>query len=142
MEYLTLNQDCNIIEASLAAKRFADCPSEIAQGKKVYEGFPELIGLEDTLAAIFQGRQENFQLKGIGRVSKQGLPLYINLYVLKSQDEENLESHLVILLEDVTEKMVLEQKLVQLTNEISLLLEDWSYFSNYLDRITKFMADA
>jgi PAS domain S-box-containing protein len=37
--------------------------------------------------------------------------------------------------------MVMEQKLLQNSNEISLLLEAWSYSSNYLDNIIKSLRD-
>jgi hypothetical protein len=135
MAYLMLDGNFNILEASTGVQRFADRPNEILKGKDVRLGFPELIGLEDILIAILQGRQNSFELKGIGRFSPQNAPLYIDILVINSQDEEDIERKLIIFFEDVTEKMIQEQKLVQSSNEISLLLEAWSESSNYLDKI-------
>ncbi len=141
MAYLMLDWDFNILEASLGVQRFADRPNEVLKGKDVRLGFPELIGLEDVLLAILQGRQDIFELKGIGRFSSRNAPLYIDISIINSQDEEELENRLIIFFEDVTDKMVMEQKLLQNSNEISLLLEAWSYSSNYLDNIIKSLRD-
>ena len=141
MAYLMLDGDFNILEASIGVQRFADRPNEIIKGKDVRLGFPELIGLEDVLIAILQGRQDSFELKGIGRFSPQNAPLYIDISIINSQDERELENRLIIFFEDVTDKMVMEQKLLQNSNEISLLLEAWSYSSNYLDNIIKSLRD-
>ncbi len=141
MAYLMLDWDFNILEASIGVQQFADRPNEVLKGKDVRLSFPELIGLEDVLVAILQGRQDIFELKGIGRFSPQNAPLYIDISIINSQDEGELENRLIIFFEDVTEKMVIEQKLLQNSNEISLLLEAWSYSSNYLDNIIKSLRD-
>jgi PAS domain S-box-containing protein len=142
MEYLAVDGEFKILETSLGVQRFADCPNEVMKEKDVRVGFPELIGVEDILIAILQGQQVSFELKGIGRFSEQDSPLYIDLYVIKNPSEENLEDRLIIFFEDVTTRMVLEQKLVQRANEVSLLLEAWAYSSDYLDKIITSMADA
>lgn len=67
MEYLVLDEDFEIIETSSGVRRFADFPDEVIQGKDIRLGFPEIIGLEDSLIPIMQGRQSCFQLKGICR---------------------------------------------------------------------------
>lgn len=141
MAYLMLDGNFNILEASTGVQRFADRPNEVLKGKDVRLGFPELIGLEDVLLAILQGRQDIFELKGIGRFSPQNALLYIDISIINSQDEGELENRLIIFFEDVTDKMVMEQKLLQNSNEISLLLEAWSYSSNYLDNIIKSLRD-
>jgi PAS domain S-box-containing protein len=142
IEYLVVAQDFNILETSLRAQRFADLPHEVRKDKKVFVSFPELIGIENILIAILKGQQISFELKGIGRFADDKDPLYIDLYVIKNPYKEGLENRLIIFLEDVTERMVLEQKLVQKVNESSLLLEAWDYSSNYLDKIITSMADA
>jgi PAS domain S-box-containing protein len=151
-EYLTIDRDFNILETSVGVRRFADsealaalgapCPNEIKMGKDVRDFFPELIGLEDTLSAIFQGSEPSFELKGIGRFSPQGTPLYLDLYVIKNQYEKKSENRLIIFFEDVTERMVLEQTLVQASNEKSLLLSALAASKAYVDKIITSMADA
>jgi PAS domain S-box-containing protein len=142
MEYLALNRELKILETSLGAQRFADCPNEVMLGKNVCLSFPELIGVEDILIAILEGKQGHFELKGIGRGSDESNPLYINLYVINTRNKEDTENQLMIFIEDVTERMVLEQKLVQRANEVSLLLEAWDSSNEYFNKIIQSLADA
>ena len=142
IEYLVVDRELNILETSLGVKKFADCPYEVKPTKPVCLGFPELIGVEDLLIAILEGRKDSFELKGIGRLSAQGHPLYLDLYVLKPQNIQDLGNRLVIFIEDVTERMVLEQKLVQRSNEVSLLLEAWDSSNEYLNKIIQSLANA
>lgn len=140
IEYLAVDQDFKILETSLAVQRFADSPHEVVKGKDIRLSFPELIGMENVLMAIIQDKQESFELKGLARFC-QGNSLYIDVFVISSPDEQNLKNRLIIFFEDVTERMVLEQKLVQRSNEASLLLEAWAYSSDYLDKIIKSLTD-
>ncbi len=142
IEYLVVDRELNILETSLGVKKFADCPYEVKPTKPVCLGFPELVGVEDLLIAILEGRKDSFELKGIGRFSAQGHPLYLDLYVLKPQNIQDLGNRLVIFIEDVTERMILEQKLVQSSNEVSLLLEAWDSSNEYLNKIIQSLANA
>ena len=141
MEYLAVDKEFHIQEISLGVQRFADYPEQVVKGNDVRSGFPELIGLESILIKIIQGEQDNFELNGIGRFSDYDSPLYINLYMIKNPDEDTLGDKLVIFFEDVTQRMIVEQKLVQRANEVSLLLEAWSYSNEYLNKILTSMAD-
>jgi PAS domain S-box-containing protein len=129
------------VELSINVRRFADSPQEVVVGNDARLGFPELVGVEDTLMQVLQGEQANFELKGIARFSNPNTPFYFDLYVIEHLEEITLENTLVILFEDVTEKMVLEQTLVQRTNEISLLLSTLSAAKRYLDEIVASITD-
>lgn len=142
MEYLAVDRNLNILETSTNVMRFADCPHEVIQGNSVCLGFPELIGIEELLIGILEGRQRHFELKGIGRFAEQGSPLYIDLYIICSRNQKNTENQLILFFEDVTERMVLEQKLVQSANEVSLLLEAWDSSNEYFTKILQSLADA
>jgi PAS domain S-box-containing protein len=142
IEYLVMNGEFNILETSSGVQRFADCPNEVIGGKDVRLGFPELVGVENILAAILQGQQKSFDLKGIGRSSDRSSPVYIDISIIKAPDEERGESKLIIFVEDVTQRMILEQKIVQMNNEVSLLLEAWSYSNDYLNKIITSMTNA
>ncbi|AFZ16228.1 PAS domain S-box protein [Allocoleopsis franciscana] len=142
IEYLVVDRQLNILETSLGVKKFADFPQEVKPTKPLCLGFPELVGVEDILIAILEGRKDSFELKGIGRLSVQGHPLYVDLYVLKPQNTQDLGNRLVVFVEDVTERMVLEQKLVQRSNEVSLLLEAWDSSNEYLNKIIQSLANA
>ncbi|MCA1992673.1 MAG: PAS domain S-box protein [Coleofasciculus sp. S288] len=141
-EYLAIDRNFNILEASFGVQRFADCPNEVKKGKDVRTSFPELIGLEDIFIEISEGRQRSFELKGIARHSETGSPLYLDLSILNNPDKNILKGNLIIFLEDVTEKMILEQSLVQAANEKSLLLDALAASKDYVDKIISSMADA
>jgi PAS domain S-box-containing protein len=149
VECLVIDRDLTIIEASLGAQRFADCPDEVSHGKDVRNGFPELVGLEEVLSAILQKQRGPFELKGILRLapptkgSTQGSAhTYLDLHILENQSNPDFEDKLVILLEDATERMVLEQALVQSANESNLLLRALTASKNYIDQVMSSMPDA
>ncbi|MCL1466070.1 adenylate/guanylate cyclase domain-containing protein [Argonema galeatum] len=142
IEYLTMDRDFKILDTSETVQRFADRPLEVVVGQDVREGFPELIGLEDILIAILSGQQECFQLQGIARLSEDGSPLYIDIYAIGDEDEKSSGNSLFMFIEDVTEKMVLEQALVQRVNELNLLSSAIEASKKSIDKIITAMADA
>lgn len=135
MEYLQINRDFHIQDASEQVQRFADCPSEVMLLRDVRLGFPELIGVEDILIDILEGRKQYFELKGIARVSENYTPLYIDLYAI------NLDRKLLIFFENATSRMVLQQNLVQKNREANILLRKLTASQNYLDNIITSIAD-
>ncbi|MBW4672161.1 MAG: PAS domain S-box protein [Cyanomargarita calcarea GSE-NOS-MK-12-04C] len=135
VEYLAIAHDLVIGEVSSGAQRFADCPNEVIPGKDIRLGFPELVGSESYLIDILEGRQKSFELKGIARFNEPNSPLYIDLYIT------GFEGWLIVLLEDATKRMVLEQKLVQTNHETNLLLSALSTSHNYIDKIIRSIRD-
>ncbi|MGI2902129.1 ATP-binding protein [Tolypothrix sp. VBCCA 56010] len=140
IEYLIIDQKLKILEMSLGVNRFVDIYEEVQLGKDIRLAFPELEGLEDVFEAIIQGKQNNFELKGIRRSLQHDHPLYINISIMNIQ--EYSDNKLMIIVEDVTERMVLEQSLTQGTNEANLLLRTLKASKQYIDQIVTSMADA
>lgn len=159
-EYLTLDRNLIVLEASYGARYFAEFPEELYQGNDVRLSFPELVGIESVLIDILEGREISFELKGIGRAEERqstysqqcqkndittaskNSPLYIDLYINESSNQDYLENSLLVLLEDATERMILQQSFAQRTNEAQLLLNSLPLSKNYLDKIIASMADA
>ena len=141
-EYLTLDRNFRILETSLQAQRFADCPDQLIVGNDVRVPFPEFWGVEESLIEIIEGRQANFELKGIARSSTNNCPLYLDLYISEYSNPKELDSRLIVLLEDATEQMLLQQTLAQRTNEMHLLISSLAASKNYIDQIITSMADA
>jgi PAS domain S-box-containing protein len=141
-EYLILDRNLRILEISYGTRRFADSPDALALDKDVRDSFPELIGVEDTVVDILEGREIHFELKGIARSIAPDSPFYLDLYISAYSNSESLDNQLVVLLEDATERMVLQQSLAQRTNETNLLINSLSASKNYIDRIIASMADA
>ena len=140
LEYLTLDQDFLIQEISLKVQRFADCGEEVAAGNDVRIPFPELVGTEAILIDIFEGRLPNFELKSMTRVLENGSRLYFDMYIVEFSNDDN-DHRLIVFFEDVTDRMGLEQTLVQATNEMNILLSTLAATNNYVEKIITSMAE-
>jgi adenylate cyclase len=135
MEYLIVDSEFNIIEKSFDVERFADCPEQVAIDNDVRLGFPEFFGLEDILNDILEGRQISFDLDGVARYVDNKLPLYIDIHITKKQPIDAQDNKLIIFIKDVTSKSLLEQSLVQNSNETHLQLNSVETYKDYLDKI-------
>jgi len=142
VEFIVVDRDLRILEYSPGTQRFAERPRQINIGEDSRLHFPELIGLEDILNAVLIGEQEQFQMIAIGRESADKQPLYFNFYAIAKTDKGIANDGLIIFFEDVTEQNILEQKYVQITNDITLVNQKLSAYKNYLQYIIKYMADA
>jgi PAS domain S-box-containing protein len=142
IEYLIIDEKFKILEISVGLNNFANIPDEVKQGEDVRIAFPELEGLEDICDAIRQGEQDNFELKGIMRSQNTASPLYIDIRITKNIQNNYSSNSLIILVEDSTERMVLEQSLFQGANEANLLLRNLKASKQYIDQIVTSMADA
>lgn len=140
MEYLVADRNLTIVEISAGLERFADVPEDLVVGEDVRQAFPELYGMEDILEDVLAGNQDRFELKGIGRVGEGGERLYFDLHAIAHQDGDFAGWLLGI--EEVTEKMALEQTLVQASNEMELLVVALHKAKDYIDKIITSMADA
>ncbi|WP_218653144.1 ATP-binding protein [Nostoc sp. TCL26-01] len=135
---------------SFGVNHFINITDEVKQGQDVRVIFPELAGLEDIFAEIRQGKQNNFELKGIRRSRSVSAgesldidaPLYIDICIAKNLQTDDSRTQLIMVVEDVTERMVLEQKLFQGANEANLLLRNLKASKQYIDQIVTSMADA
>lgn len=140
IEYLILDSALTIRKTSPGVDRFSDSPGPIQVNDEVGLAFPELIGVEDLLQEVLEGRQMSFDLKSLSRFTEAGTPVYFDMYVV--QEEQIQGQHLIVFLEDVTDRMSLEQRLVQATNETNLLLSALFESKRYIEQILSSMADA
>ena len=140
--YLEIAPDFNIIDTSPGVERFVDCPDDISQGQDIRLGFPELFGLEDIFTEILEGEQESFEIQGIARTSNNDSPIYFDLHIINNLEEEPVEKKLIVILEEVTARMTLEQSLVQRINETNLLSSALVASKDYVEKIISSMADA
>ena len=140
-EYLTLDQQGTIISASPGASRFSDPPEQLIVGGDVTHFFPELLGLEDIIKSISIGEMEDFSLTAIVRILPQQQPLYFDIHIFANPESDDEINQLFCLLEDATERRVLEQSLVQNSNETNLLVNSLRISKDYIDKIIASMAD-
>lgn len=140
LEYLLVDRELRIQEISLNAEYFADIPDEVGKGKDVRDSFPELIGLEEVLEDIIQQREQDFQLKSITRVLKDGSYLYLDLYIFGYTEQVNPD-RLMIVCEDVTDRIATQQSIVQVANENSIKVDNLATDSDYIDKIINSLGD-
>ncbi|BAZ38381.1 adenylate/guanylate cyclase with integral membrane sensor [Calothrix sp. NIES-4101] len=141
-ERLEIDVNFQIIDTSEQVERFADNPMEVMLGKDIRLGFPEFIGLEDVLISILEGNQDLFELEGIRRCLDNKDDLYIDVYILRETSHDEKENRLIILLEDVTDIMLIKQKISQKSHETNLLSSVLGSYKNYMDKVITSMADA
>lgn len=142
IEYLIFDRTLTIVQVSNQIDRFIPPHSPPLIGQDIREHIPELFGCEDIIDDIFQHQKSSFDLKAITRIQENGQLFYLDLYLNPAPINVYPEPCLIIFLEDVTDKMTLEQVLVQNTNETSLLLNALNNSRDYINKIISSMADA
>lgn len=140
MEYLAVDRELKIKEISLKVQDFGYIHEEVAEGKDVRDFFPELIGIEGILEGIIEEREQDFELKSISRVLKDGSYLYLNLYIFGYKGQANAD-RLIILCEDVTDSIVAQQSMVQAANENSIKVDYLAASGDYIDKIINSLGD-
>ncbi|MGD1875814.1 MAG: PAS domain S-box protein [Mastigocoleus sp.] len=142
IEYVIVNKNWKIIQLSPKIHILADKSDEVRLEKDVRMGFPELIGIEVIANDIILGKQNSFELKGVIRNKKALNPIYIDICIANNIKDNQISNELLIVVENVTERMLLEQSLVQGANEANLLLRTLTASKQYIDQIVTSMADA
>ena len=141
MEYLLIDGNLHILESSEGADRFADSREDFAPGNDVRLSFPEFFGAEKKLAAVLNGEQSQWLIPAIGRFTDTTSPLYFDIQVLANEVKGHAaRKHLLVIFQDVTERLDRWQKLLQGANEENLLLNDMLWILNQL-RIGTTMTD-
>ena len=141
-EYFVVNHNFIIQEISGEVQNYADAPGDAIPGADARISFPELIGIENILMSIIMGRRPSFELKGIARFADNNRPLYFDLLAIEHENEQDMASNLLILIEDATEKMVMKQSLIQRANESNLLVSALAASKDYIDKVIRSMGDA
>jgi PAS domain S-box-containing protein len=142
IEYIIICENYKIIEASSKVKYFSDNPNQVKLGSDIRISFPELTGTEEILDEILQGQQNHFKIKGISRSLDNLSPLYIDVYIVKHLRENSEQSELMILVVDSTERMVMEQSLMQSANQANFLLRNLTASKQYIEQVLTSMSDA
>ena len=139
-EYLAVDRELRIKEISVKVQDFADIHEEVGEGKNLRESFPELIGIEGLLEDLNEGREQEFQLKSITRVLKDGAYLYQDLYIFGYKGQANAD-RLIILCEDVTDSIAAQENLVQAANENTIKVDYLAASGDYIDKLINSLGD-
>ncbi|MGD2179651.1 ATP-binding protein [Lusitaniella coriacea] len=140
--YMILDPQLRILEYSRDIKQFAEWSEAIAIGQDIRRGFPEFVGLEDLLATILDEQQEHFELSGIARSTQNNPNLFFDLEIVRYQHTTHHNPCLMVLVNDATERMIFQKRLVQSANQAELLLRRLTCTKDYTEKIVNSMADA
>ena len=139
-EYFLIDKDWKIIEKSLTVNYLVEVLPQEWLGEDIRTIISELVGLENIANEIRNGERNKFELKAI-KVSPER-SLYIDICIIRNLTEHSADDRLILLISDATERMLLEQSLVQGANETNLLLKQLTASKQYIDRVITSMADA
>lgn len=137
VDYIAIDDRLQIVEVSARVDRFVEQQENLAIGNDIRDEFPELFGIEETIEAIARGESEPFEFKAISRFFQGSSPLYFDLYVSRHPQP----GRAIVFLEDVSDRMQLEQNLVQASNETNLLVSSLTHSRNYINQILASMAE-
>jgi PAS domain S-box-containing protein len=119
-------------------------PASLTAGADIRDYLPELVGLEDAIHEIWSGQKTQLKIKSIQRDyhPDTGTELYFDLSI-KIQPWEDLGGReLVIILEDITSRTLIEKSLVQYSNGVSLKNHQIETARNYNQQIIDSLLDA
>ncbi len=135
--YIILDENLRVVRFSGHAEAFADNSSMCAAGEDIREAFPEFIGTENDLRHIAVTGLGKWKIRNLSRTS--GTPFTIDITVQPAPTQSN--EKLIVLIEDVTKRVELEQKLLQQSNETRLLLHAAAKTRDYYEQIIESMSD-
>jgi signal transduction histidine kinase len=128
-EYLIINQSFKVLEYSPNISLYCHDDSFKKQETDIFMAIPELIGMEEGLADLFEDKSNsNISIPMLFREPKH----YFNLDISKINENENENENekgkgyetLLILLEDVSIRVESEHRALQDHNEKRLLLDE------------------
>lgn len=140
-EYLAVARELKIKEISVKVQDFADIHEEVGEGKDLRDSFPELIGIEGLLEGIIEEREQEFQLKSITRVLKDGAYLYQDLYIFGYKEQATADRLIILLCEDVTDSIAAQENMVQAAKENTIKADYLAAKGDYIDKIINSLGD-
>ncbi len=121
--YAITDRNLNVVEVGGAISSNLNNSRQSWLGRSLLDLVPELLGNETVLADILAGELPRFQLTWVNRETAEGQTIYLMMVELPYQAQNGQITGLIHLVSDVTEMGLLEQKLVQQRNELTLLGE-------------------
>jgi diguanylate cyclase (GGDEF)-like protein len=127
-----IGSDLRLIRYSEPFLYFIDNDSGTIEGQRIDHLFLPLVGAEHELQNILVGRQREYALQRISTQRRDNALLYFNFRVVSASEAEP-DKGLILMVENITERSILEQKIVQQRNELELLSEQLVRVNTLLD---------
>jgi len=140
LQYVAIDEALAIREFTNGAPALADKPEAVLCGHDARIGFPELVGSEKDLERVRKRIIPNIRYRGLQRNVGGGPPRYVSVTIEPTHGESDQKT-LIIRLEDVTEFLELQQRVVQESNEVTLLHTALSASNLYLEKILDSIGD-
>lgn len=142
LDYIVIDGQSRILDTSANVEEIVGMGADLAVGQDIFELLPELFGLEAVMDLIRDGVNPYFELKAITRsLESHSTPGYWDLYILPDNSPQTSQG-LLLLFENVTDRMGLEQTLVQASNDLTLTVNKLSSSEAHIEQILRSMPDS
>jgi len=135
--YALISSELRVLYASPNFSTVLSQPTINILGSPIDELIWELVGAESNLKAVLDGTQPFFIFERINREMADGRLIYLNLNITLIDDPE-MDTGLLITIEDITEQAQMEQHLTQHRNELLLVKKQLSEANAELQHLNKF----
>ncbi len=109
-----------IIRELHGAAEMIDANYQSFQGRSLIELFPELVGAEQDLQAILDGKLESIKFDYVNR-ELRGVTHYLSIEDFAYRDDKGKITGILHMLQDISTKGELEQQVTQTRNQLQLL---------------------
>lgn len=120
LAYVQVDSNLSIVRVSPNLSSVLNNADRVVAGVPLTDALGEFFGVEKTLRSILQNELPSFKLERINRVQPDGSVRYLTFHVLPF-DPDQVDSGLLVVVEDVTRFGFFEQNLLQKRNELSLV---------------------
>jgi signal transduction histidine kinase len=136
LAYVRISPDLRVVAASAHFIELLSDPLVPVEEYLLDELIPEFIGAEGELTKVQQREIPEYRLEKVNRTKPDGTSRYYDFTIFPF-DETDLEPGLIVLIEDSTEKSLLEQRLVQDRNELRLVKAQLDRANVELERLNR-----
>ena len=113
---IVFDENFHLLQINPTALKILRLDSHQKTSITLFELFPEFYGCEKTLAQLFRGKKNHFELNFVNRIDDENQNYYLNLLAIA--DPEHLQGILIV--EEVSEKARFLQQMRQQRHELSL----------------------
>jgi hypothetical protein len=128
-QYIQIDCDFTLLQIGTRASGFADCPAALRLGEDARLAFPELIGLENSLAAIGTAEYATLTLEGIARFSDGENPFYLDIWIERCCHDRD---RYWVGFEDSTQRTLVKQAILHHANATEILIAQLSASQKYI----------
>ncbi len=135
--YALISPDLRVLYASPNFSTVVSEPTHNIFGRPIEELIWEFVGAEDSLKAVINHTLPFLAFERVNRKMPDGRLIYIDINITPIDNPE-LDSGLLLIIEDVTDQAQMEQGLTQHRNELLLVKEQLSEANKELHHLNQF----